>query len=47
MKYIPKTQAEINNLKVKIEKQSADIDYIAMMSDIELEEDNESEISEG
>lgn len=52
VEYIPIEQrmlealAEFEAIKHTVERHQADIDYIAMMTDVELEEDNESEISE-
>ena len=42
--------AEFESIKHTVERHQADIDYIAMMTDVELEaeeENDESEISEG
>ena len=54
MEYIPleermlRALAEFESIKHTVERQQADIDYIAMMTDVELEEEVEdvSEVSE-
>lgn len=56
VEYIPIEQrmlealAEFESIKHTVERHQADIDYIAMMTDVELEaeeDENEPEISEG
>lgn len=52
MRYIPifqqarHTKAEAMQTATQAEKNAADIDYIAMMMDVELEEDDDSEVSD-
>ena len=52
MRYIPisqqarHTNAEAQQTATKAEKNAADIDYIAMMMDVELEDEEEIEVAE-
>ena len=52
MRYIPisqqarHTNAEAQQTTSQAEKNAADIDYIAMMMDVELEENEDSEVSD-
>ena len=51
MRYIPisqqarHTNAEAQQTATQAEKNAADIDYIAMMMDVELDEDEDSEVT--
>ena len=50
MEYIPKQFVKLTQLTKEVERLKATLDYIAMMSDIELEEEegrNVEEVSEG
>lgn len=46
LKMTPEQQAEMEYTNSQIAKQQATIEYVAMMSDIDLPEENESEVSE-
>lgn len=46
MEYIPKQQVQLKEIINKVEKLQADLDYIAMMSDIELEEEDTEDVEE-
>lgn len=46
MEYIPKQQVQLKEIVRKVERLQADLDYIAMMSDIELEEEDTEDVEE-